>query len=133
MTRDSRSERYATIDEILDDIDKLEGMDNLLDRQNQVLVGDSPLSSIKFRPGAEEPLVGTPVEEGGDDDKKGPSHRRNSSSSAGKEDLRDLRSCRSRFIDMTLEGQVEVALRSTGWRRSRGGLLCWRASDRRGL
>ncbi|MBX3159640.1 MAG: serine/threonine protein kinase [Deltaproteobacteria bacterium] len=75
MTRDSRSERYATVDDILDDIDKLEGMDNLLDRQNQVLVGDSPLSSIKFRPGAEEPLAGTPVEGEEGDDKKGPSHR----------------------------------------------------------
>ena len=76
MTRDSREERYATVDEILDDIDKLEGMDSLLDRQHQVLVGDSPLSAIKFRAGAEEPLVGTPVEGGDDDDKKGgPSHR----------------------------------------------------------
>jgi serine/threonine protein kinase len=75
MTRDSRSERYATVDDILDDIDKLEGMDSLLDRQNQVLVGDSPLSSIKFRPGAEEPITGTPVEGGDDDDKKGSSHR----------------------------------------------------------
>ncbi|MGN6103689.1 MAG: serine/threonine-protein kinase [Kofleriaceae bacterium] len=73
MTRDSRSERYATVDDILDDIDKLEGMDSLLDRQNQVLVGDSPLSSIKFRPGAEEPLAGTPVD--GDDDDKKASHR----------------------------------------------------------
>ena len=62
MTRDARSERYATVDDILDDIDKLEGMDSLLGRQNQVLVGESPLSSIKFRPGAEEPLAGTPVE-----------------------------------------------------------------------
>ena len=75
MTRDSRSERYATVDDILDDIDKLEGMETLLDRQNQVLVGDSPLSSIKFRPGAEEPIAGTPVEEGEDGDKKGPTHR----------------------------------------------------------
>jgi serine/threonine protein kinase len=76
MTRDSRGERYATVDDILDDIDKLEGMDNLLDRQNQVLVGDSPLSSIKFRPGAEEPLAGTPVEgDDGDDKKGGTSHR----------------------------------------------------------
>src|SRR5689334_5079901 len=75
MTRDSRGERYATVDDILDDIDKLEGMNNLLDRQHQVLVGDSPLSSIKFRPGAEEPLAGTPVEGAEDDDKKGPSHR----------------------------------------------------------
>ena len=61
--------------EILDDIDKLEGMDNLLDRQHQVLVGDSPLSAIKFRPGAEEPITGTPVDGMDDDDKKGPSHR----------------------------------------------------------
>jgi eukaryotic-like serine/threonine-protein kinase len=75
MTRDSRSERYATVDDILDDIDKLEGMETLLDRQHQVLVGDSPMASIKFRPGAEEPLAGTPVEDGEDGDKKGPSHR----------------------------------------------------------
>nr|MDQ3370336.1 serine/threonine protein kinase [Myxococcota bacterium] len=71
MTRDSRTERYATVDDILDDIDKLEGMESLLDRQNQVLVGDSPLSAIKFRPGAEEPMVGTPVDEGDEDGKKG--------------------------------------------------------------
>ena len=75
MTRDGRSERYATVDDILDDIDKLDGMENLLDRQNQVLVGDSPLSSIKFRAGAEEPMTGTPVDDDGGDDKKGSSHR----------------------------------------------------------
>jgi eukaryotic-like serine/threonine-protein kinase len=76
MTRDSRSERYASVDDILDDIDKLEGMDTLLASGERVLVGDSPMASIKFRPGAEEPLVGTPVGEGDDDDKKGgPSHR----------------------------------------------------------
>jgi eukaryotic-like serine/threonine-protein kinase len=75
MTRDSRGERYATVDDILDDIDKLEGMENLLDRQNQVLVGDSPLSSIKFRPGAEDALAGTPVDGDDDPDKKGSSHR----------------------------------------------------------
>ena len=59
------------------DIDKLEGMETLLDRQNQVLVGDSPLSSIKFRPGAEDPSAGTPVNGGDDGDKDGdkPSHR----------------------------------------------------------
>jgi hypothetical protein len=75
MTRDSRGERYATVDDILDDIDKLEGMELLLDRQSQVLVGDSPLSNIKFRPGAEEPIAGTPVGDDDDDGKKGPSHR----------------------------------------------------------
>ncbi len=76
MTRDSRSERYATVDDILDDIDKLDGMDALIGQGDRVLVGDSPMAAIKFRPGAEEPLVGTPVE-GGDDDpeKKGSGHR----------------------------------------------------------
>jgi len=72
MTRDAKNERYATVDDILDDIDKLEGMEAVLGRQNQVLVADSPLQSIKFRPGAEEPLAGTPVEgEEGDDKKAG--------------------------------------------------------------
>ncbi|HEY0989213.1 MAG TPA: serine/threonine-protein kinase [Kofleriaceae bacterium] len=75
MTRDSRSERYATVDDILDDIDKLDGMDSLLGSGDRVLVGDSPMASIKFRPGAEEPLVGTPVEAEGDDGDKKASHR----------------------------------------------------------
>ncbi len=70
MTRDAKAERYATIDDILDDIDKLEGMENLLGGGDRVLVGDSPLSSIKFRPGAEEPLAGTPVDDSDDGDKK---------------------------------------------------------------
>jgi hypothetical protein len=71
MTRDSQSERYATVDDILDDIDKLEGMDTLLGSGDRVLVGDSPMASIKFRPGAEEPLVGTPVEADGEDGENG--------------------------------------------------------------
>ena len=75
MTRDSRSERYATVDDILDDIDKLEGMDTLLGSGDRVLVGDSPMASIKFRPGAEEPLAGTPVDADGEDVDKKSSHR----------------------------------------------------------
>jgi len=71
MTRDSQSERYASIDEILDDIDKLEGMDALVGSGDRVLVGDSPMASIRFRPGAEEPLLGTPVEPDGDDGENG--------------------------------------------------------------
>jgi hypothetical protein len=74
MTRDARSERYATVDDILDDIDKLEGMDALLGSGDRVLAAESPLSNIKFRPGAEEPLAGTPVE-GEEGDDKGKSHR----------------------------------------------------------
>jgi hypothetical protein len=75
MTRDARQERYQSVDEILDDIDKLEGMEAIIGRQNAVLVGASPLENIKFRPGAEEPLAGTPVEGDEGDDKKGPGHR----------------------------------------------------------
>lgn len=70
MTRDAKEERYTTVDDILDDIDKLEGMEQMLGRSNQVLVAESPLHSIKFRPGAEEPLVGTPVDADDDADKK---------------------------------------------------------------
>ena len=75
MTRDAREERYNTIDEILEDIDKLEGTEKIIGKQSVVLVQESPLSMVKFRPGAEEPLVGTPVEGGEDEDKKGAGHR----------------------------------------------------------
>ncbi len=75
MTRDSREERYATVDDILADIDRLEGMDGLLDRQNQVLVGDSLLSSVKFKPGSEDPNIGASLDGDLDDDKRGSSHR----------------------------------------------------------
>ncbi len=68
MTRDSRNERYASVDDILDDIDKLDGMDNLLGPGDQVLVGNSPMASIRFRPGSEEFLTGTPVEPEDDED-----------------------------------------------------------------
>ncbi len=77
MTRDSRTERYTTVDDILEDIDKLEGLSELLDKQTLVLVGENPLTAIRFREGSEEPL-GAPIE-GGEtpdgDDKKGPTHR----------------------------------------------------------
>jgi hypothetical protein len=73
MTRDSRSERYATIDDILDDIDKLEGLGEVIDKQTQVLVGENPLDHIKFREGAEAP-IGTPLDEGADAGKS-PMHR----------------------------------------------------------
>jgi len=77
MTRDSRTERYASVDDILEDIDKLEGMDELLDKQTQVLVGENPIATIKFREGAEEPM-GEPLVEGEDGEKKpagGGTHR----------------------------------------------------------
>jgi len=51
MTRDARDDRYNTIDEILDDFDKLEGLAEILDNQTQILVADvqNPLDDIKFR------------------------------------------------------------------------------------
>jgi hypothetical protein len=67
MTRDSRSERYASIDDILDDIDKLEGLGDILDRPTQVLVQENPLANIRFRDGGDEPL-GTPVGDGDTED-----------------------------------------------------------------
>src|SRR5262249_28680365 len=48
MTRDSRTERYATVDDILDDIDKLDWMESIIGRSTQVLVGRSPLRAIKI-------------------------------------------------------------------------------------
>ena len=74
MTRDSRTERYTTVDDILEDIDKLDGLGDLLDKQTQVLVGENPLTSIRFREGSEEPM-GAPLDDDGDGDKKGPVHR----------------------------------------------------------
>lgn len=74
MTRDSRSERYATVDDILEDIDKLDGLGELLDKQAQVLVAENPLTAIRFREGAEEPM-GAPLDDGEDGDKKAPVHR----------------------------------------------------------
>jgi hypothetical protein len=76
MTQDSREERYESVDEILDDIDKLQNLEPLLGRHSQILVGESPLSNVKFREGSEEPLVGQPIDADGEDDKKGgPGHR----------------------------------------------------------
>ncbi len=59
MTRDARNERYATVDDVLEDLDKVEGLDALWTRPRH---DDNPLAAIKFKPGAEEPMLGTPLE-----------------------------------------------------------------------
>lgn len=74
MTQDSREERYESVDEILADIDRLEGTESILGTASQILVAESPLSAVKFKPGSDEPMVGTPIPEGEDEDKKS-SHR----------------------------------------------------------
>ena len=61
MTRDSRTERYTNVDDILDDINKLDGLGEVLDQQTQVLVANNPLADIKFKenPASEESSVET--------------------------------------------------------------------------
>ena len=63
MTRDARSERYAMVDEILADFDRIEGLDALWARPRHG-IDDNPLAAIKFKAGAEEPLPATPISEG---------------------------------------------------------------------
>lgn len=77
MTRDSRSERYTSVDDILDDIDSLEGLSDVLDQQTQVLVAENPLKQIKFREGAGvDPVAGSDIDtSAGPDDKTKSSYR----------------------------------------------------------
>lgn len=51
MTRDSRSERYSTVDDILDDFNKIENLGEVMDKQQQVLAAENPLNDIKFKEG----------------------------------------------------------------------------------
>ena len=70
MTRDSQSERYGSVEDIIEDFDKIEGMSNVLDNQTHVLVTDNPLRDVIFRPGSPmaQQLAGEPV---GPDDVSG--------------------------------------------------------------
>jgi len=52
MTRDSQSERYGSVEDIIEDFDKIDGMGNVLDAQTHVLVSDNPLRDVLFRPGS---------------------------------------------------------------------------------
>ncbi len=52
MTRDSRAERYASVEEILEDLDKLDGLNEILGQQTLLAVSENPL----------EPLAGDKVE-----------------------------------------------------------------------
>ena len=51
MTRDSRSERYSTVDDILDDFNKIDNLGEVMDKQQQVLAAENPLNDIKFKEG----------------------------------------------------------------------------------
>ena len=52
MTRDAQAERYGSVEDIIEDFDKIEGMGNVLDAQSQVLMSDNPLRDVIFRPGS---------------------------------------------------------------------------------
>ena len=52
MTRDSQSERYGSVEDIIEDFDKIDGMGNVLDNQTHVLVSDNPLRDVIFRTGS---------------------------------------------------------------------------------
>lgn len=73
MTRDARAERYATVDEILADLDRVEGLEALWSRPRHG-VDENPLASVKFKAGAEEPSLGMPLE--GDDAERRPGTHR---------------------------------------------------------
>jgi serine/threonine protein kinase len=53
MTRDSRSERYPSVDDILEDFEKIDGMSEILAQQAQVLAVDNPLRQVSFRAGSD--------------------------------------------------------------------------------
>jgi serine/threonine protein kinase len=67
MTRDSQSERYGSVEDIIEDFDKIDGMGNVLDNQTHVLVSDNPLRDVIFRAGSPmaAQLAGEPVEDTG--------------------------------------------------------------------
>lgn len=52
MTRDSRQERYPSVEDILEDFQKIDGMTELLAQQTQTLV-DNPLRGVTFRASSE--------------------------------------------------------------------------------
>jgi eukaryotic-like serine/threonine-protein kinase len=53
MTRDARTERYPSIDDILEDFEKIDGMGELLAEQTQVLSVENPLKQVGFRAGSD--------------------------------------------------------------------------------
>jgi serine/threonine protein kinase len=64
MTRDSRSERYSSVDDILADFNKIDSLSDVMDQQQQVLAAENPLNDIKFKEGPkaqEKPVEKSPV------------------------------------------------------------------------
>jgi serine/threonine protein kinase len=68
MTRDAQNERYTSVEDILDDFEKIEGLSIALDGQSHVLVNENPFKDVAFQPGSEmaQRLAGEPTS-GGED------------------------------------------------------------------
>ena len=49
MTRDDRSERYSTVDDILEDFDKVPGLEKVLGAHGSALEGSNPLKGVVFK------------------------------------------------------------------------------------
>lgn len=72
MTRDARAERYSSVDDILDDINAIDGLADILDQQTQVLAAQNPLEQLTFREGSEaDPLAPSRMETAIEDTSKG--------------------------------------------------------------
>jgi serine/threonine protein kinase len=52
MTRDDRADRYASVDQIFDDIDKLDGMRAFIEGNTAALFADNPITELRFRASA---------------------------------------------------------------------------------
>jgi hypothetical protein len=80
MTRDARTERYASVSDILHDLSRLEGLLALLDHNAPVLVAANPVEALTFRNAqsgeiyASDEDATAAIEAGGVDD-KGKSYR----------------------------------------------------------
>ncbi len=61
MTRDSRTERYTSVNDILEDLHTMDGLTDVLEPSDQVQVAENPLEKIEFR--ENETPVAPPAEE----------------------------------------------------------------------
>jgi serine/threonine protein kinase len=74
MTRDERVERYTSVEEILQDCAKLDGLEKIVDGGGAILWGENPIAKLKFRsPPTPVPVPVTPSTKVVADDTTAPS------------------------------------------------------------
>jgi serine/threonine protein kinase len=52
MTRDAQSERYSSVEDIIEDFDKIEGLGGVIDAHTHAMASDNPLRDVIFRAGS---------------------------------------------------------------------------------